>query len=155
MTLKTTSLLLLALLASACGPSTIYREGTATDELDEQAFFTDFPANLFVAASAACSGPGDVLVTEARGNIRCEVLPSPPDAAALILTFDGTIDDLPRYVIAFDTELRDDGYLVRNQAYIRVPQLNGGEVRIKTPDRRRSRDIREIFAAAGGKIVTP
>lgn len=144
-----------AALVSACGPSTIYSEGTATDDLDQQAFFSDFPASLFLAAGQACNGPGDRLVTEARGNIRCEVLPSPPDAAALILAYDGTIEDLPKYVIAFDTDIRDDGYVVRNQAYISVPQLNGGELRIKTPDRRRTRDIREIFAAAGGTIITP
>lgn len=147
--------MLLAMLVSACGPATIFSDGTPVDDLDQQAFFTDFPAPLFLAASESCNGPGDVLVRVARGNIRCEVLPSPPDAATLILAYDGTIEDLPKYVIAFDTELRDDGYLVRNQAYISVPQLNGGEKRIKSPDRRRTRYIREIFAAAGGTIVTP
>ncbi|MEL7212225.1 MAG: hypothetical protein AAGK92_06155 [Pseudomonadota bacterium] len=123
--------------------------------MDQAAFFSEFPSLLFTAAGEACNGPGDILVQESEGSLRCEVLPDPPSAAALILTYDGTIEKLPTYVIAFDTEPRDDGFVVRNEAYIRVPQLNGGEVRIKTPDRRRTRDIRQIFTAAGGTILSP
>lgn len=153
--LRVASLMICISIVSACGGATRYSGGTVESDLDQQAFFTDFPGTLFEAAGEACSGPGDLLVTGQRGTLRCEVLPSPPDAAALILAYNGTIEDLPKYVIAFDTDTRDDGYVVRNQAYISVPQLNGGEVRIKTPDRRRTRDIRQIFSAAGGTILTP
>ena len=82
-------------------------------------------------------------------------MPDQPAEAALIIGYDGTIEDLTPYVIAFDTEPSETGYIVRNEAYIRVPQLDGGEVRIKTPDRRRARDIRKIFTAAGGTILPP
>lgn len=150
-----TSFFVIPLLVAGCSQTSISGGGTIEDDLDQVAFFNDFPALLFSAAGEACNGPGDVLVREDRGTLRCEVLPDPPSAAALILGYDGTIEDLPKYVIAFDTETRADGYIVRNEAYIRVPQLDGGEVRIKTPDRRRSRDIRQIFTAAGGTMIAP
>ncbi len=148
-------LLALPLIVAGCSQTPISGGGTVGDDLDQVAFFSDFPTLLFSAAGEACSGPGDVLVQEDPGTLRCEVLPDPPSAAALILSYDGTIEDLPKYVIAFDTETRSDGYIVRNEAYIRVPQMDGGELRIKTPDRRRTRDIRQIFTAAGGTMIAP
>lgn len=155
MNIRSLSFVLIALLVAGCSPATISGGTSAKQNLDQRAFFDDFPTPLFAAAGQACNGPGDLLVQEARGRLRCEVLPDPPAAAALILGYDGTIEDLPTYVIAFDTEPSETGYIVRNEAYIRVPQLDGGEVRIKTPDRRRARDIRKIFTAAGGTILPP
>ncbi|WP_224823577.1 hypothetical protein [Cognatishimia sp. MH4019] len=146
-------LLAFPLIVAGCSQTPISGGGTVQSDLDQVAFFNEFPTLLFSAAGEACNGPGDVLVREDPGTLRCEVLPDPPSAAALILGYDGTIEDLPKYVIAFDTETRPNGYIVRNEAYIRVPQMDGGELRIKTPDRRRARDIRQIFTAAGGTMI--
>ena len=61
----------------------------------QQALFADYPTGLFADAARACTRTGGKTRQHDRDDLLCEQLPDPQLAAALILHFDGTIEDLP------------------------------------------------------------
>ncbi|MBT8412612.1 MAG: hypothetical protein KJP02_12575 [Octadecabacter sp.] len=119
----------------------------------QQAYFTSYPQRFFDAAALACNRPGQSVVAPNRNELRCESLPDPQSAAALILQFDGSVQDLPVYVIAFQGIDTVQGYLVTADNYIRVPQRTGGAQQIRFPDPDISREMGNILQAAGGRLL--
>ncbi|QQA44529.1 hypothetical protein [Pelagovum pacificum] len=145
------------LLLAACGesatapvpePVPVTAEGIAPGQ--SRALFAEHPAGLFAAAGAACNQPGQTLVEDSRNEIRCESLPPVEAAASLILEFDGTVDDLPRFVISFASRQSADGIVVTADNYINVPQQDGGVRVIRIPDTRTESVMRDVMARAGG-----
>jgi hypothetical protein len=119
----------------------------------QQAYFTNYPSNLFVAAAAVCDGPAQTVVQPSRNEVRCESFPDTESAAALILQFNGTVQALPKFVIAFmgrDTAL---GYLVAADNYIRVPQRSGVALQVRFPDLSVSNEFSALLRAAGGQPI--
>ncbi|WP_375281862.1 hypothetical protein [Pseudooctadecabacter sp.] len=116
----------------------------------QQAYFEGYPAGLFFAAGAVCDGPGQNVVRPDENEVRCESLPDPQTAAALILQFDGTVEDLPRFVIAFSGLEDTAGYLVTADSYIRVPLRDGGAQQVRFPDERIEAELSRLLADAGG-----
>jgi hypothetical protein len=80
-----------------------------TSESAAQAYFADYPARLFMTAEALCDGPGQNVVKPDRNQLRCESLSDPESTAAMILQFDGTVEDLPKLVIAFSERPAGEG----------------------------------------------
>lgn len=117
----------------------------------QQAYFTDYPDNLFFAAAAVCDGPGQSVVRPSDNEVRCESLPDPESAAAIILQFDGTVEALPKFVISFSGQDTSDGYLVTADNYIRVPQRTGGAQQIRFPDLSVESEMSALLSAAGGR----
>lgn len=117
----------------------------------QQAYFPSYPENLFFAAAAVCDGPGQTTVSRTRNELRCESLPDPESAAALILQFNGTVDELPKFVISFAGVQTEQGYLVTADNFIRVPQRSGGAQQIRIPNQQVSAQMAELLAAAGGR----
>lgn len=115
-----------------------------------QAYFTSYPQQFFAAAAQACNGRGQSVVAPNKNELRCESLPDPQSAAALILQFDGTVENLPLYVVAFNGVNTAQGYLVTADTYIRVPQRAGGAQQIRYPDQIVMRQMGDILQAAGG-----
>lgn len=145
------SYLFVAVLTIAGCTQTQTPEVTAPPIEAPQAYFTGYPQQLFDAAAAACSRPGQSVATPNRNVLRCESLPDPQSAAALILQFNGTVEKLPTYVIAFQGVDTAQGYLVTADNYIRVPQKSGGAQQIRFPDPVISREMESILQAAGGR----
>lgn len=151
-------LLALALTVAGCTEmttgSTVYGVGPALGAAPsgaQQAYFTGYPERLFLAAAAVCNKPGQTVVRGGRDRVHCESLPDVESAAALILQFDGTVEDLPTFVISFAGRPTPEGYLVTADNYIRVPQRLGGAQQIRFPDPEISRDMAQILTAAGGR----
>lgn len=117
----------------------------------QQAYFEEYPERLFEAAAAVCTAPGQTVVQPNRDEVRCESLPDPESAAAIILQFDGTVQDLPTYVIRFLGRMTAQGYLVTADSYIRVPQRNGGTAQLRFPDPRVQTDLSSLLTSAGGR----
>lgn len=118
-----------------------------------RAVFAEYPQFLFDAIAASCDGPGRQVVRPAPDELRCEGLPPVEAAAALILDFDGTVDDLPRYVSSVAIAEDAAGYTVTADTYIRIPQ-SGGTVRIvRIPDPQLDALIRSVFEGAGGRLL--
>jgi hypothetical protein len=131
---------------TAVGPA----EGEAATSAS-QAYFTEYPERLFFVAAELCDGPGQSVVKPNRNQVRCESLPDPESAAALILQFDGTVEALPKLVIDFSGRDTPQGYLMTVDNYIRVPQRNGGAQQIRFEDLEIANDLAELLESAGGR----
>lgn len=116
-----------------------------------RAFFVEYPDALFLAAAAACAGPGQEVLHPSPYEVRCETLPEPEVAAALILQFNGTVMDLPRYVASFAAGTSEIGYIITADNYIRIPQAGGGALLLRLPDPETEGSIREVLTRAGGQ----
>lgn len=117
----------------------------------QQAYFQGYPERLFVAAGAVCDAPGQSVVRPSVDEVRCESLPDPESAAALILQFDGTVENLPKLVIAISGRDTAQGYLVTADNYIRVPQRSGQSQLIRFPNQQVESDMARLLRAAGGR----
>ncbi len=117
----------------------------------KQAYFTDYPDSLFFAAAAVCNGPGQSVVRPNANEVRCESLPDPESAAAIILQFNGTVEALPKFVISFSGQSTSEGYLVTADNYIRVPQRSGGAQQLRFPNLSIQEEMSALLSAAGGR----
>ncbi len=126
---------------SGAGPA----EGAA------QAYFKAYPGHFFEAAAAVCTQPGQELVRPDAHEVRCESFPTPEVAAALILQFDGTVEALPQFVIAFRGANDSAGYLVTADSYIRVPQKSGTAQQLRFPDDEMTENFKTLLEQAGGR----
>lgn len=141
-----------ALVLAGCAQTTGPSAGAAPNGAT-QAFFPEYPSNLYAAAAIACDGPGQSPVRPNRNELRCESLPDPQTAAGIILEFDGTVEALPTFVISFTGRDVTDGYLVTADNYIRVPLRAGGTQQIRFPDPTIQREMALILEAAGGRAL--
>lgn len=119
----------------------------------QKALFASYPAPLFSLAEEVCSDPAETAVRPSRDEFRCERLPNPQAAGALILEFNGTIEALPRYVLRLSGVETPDGYVVTADNFIRVPQASGGSRIITFPDPEVEAAWREILTRIGGTVV--
>jgi hypothetical protein len=121
----------------------------------QQAAFDTFPDALLEAAFAACDSPGQTALRPSPASVRCETLPTPDAAAALILRFDGTVDALPRFIVTFDAAEDGEFYLVTADSFVTVPQFDGTIRDVRITDDRMLDDLSRFLEAAGGTIVAP
>jgi len=145
------------LLLTGCGMIRSVTTEVVADGPDQgiqQALFTERPDDLLRAAAEACIEPGQFLLRPGPDSVTCESLPMPEIAAALILRYDGTVSDLPRYVISFTAAALRDGYLVTTENFIRVPQRQGPALLIRLQDPMITDAFRDMLIAAGGTLVT-
>jgi hypothetical protein len=120
----------------------------------QQAFFAAYPQTLLTAARAACSSPGQTPNEPAPGTIRCETLPTPDIAAALILNYGGTVESLPLYIVSFVSQSQDGGYLVTADSYVIVPQTDGSLREVRIADQAVEAGMMDLLVAAGGQPFT-
>jgi hypothetical protein len=121
----------------------------------QTAFFATYPDMLLTAAFEACANPGQRPVRPAPDEVRCETLPTPEAAASLILTYEGTIEALPLFIVSFAAEPAPGGYLVTADNYIAVPQRNGQIREVRLSDARLDANMRALLEAAGGESIPP
>ena len=117
----------------------------------QQAYFPTYPERLFFAAAAVCDGPGQTVVKPSRNEVRCESLPDPESAAAIILQFNGSVENLPKFIISFAGRDTAQGYLVTADNYIRVPQRDGGTQQVRFEDEQVAEDLDNLLRSAGGR----
>ena len=94
------------------------------------AYFANDPAALVAAARGACSHPGEDFVTPAPGVAQCRMLLEPQATAAVILQFDGNIDDLPQLVVSLISARAGDGHAIAGCAFLKVPRKDGRVSRV-------------------------
>lgn len=135
------------------GAVTLVDPAIAPDAGRQQAFFQSYPDLLLTAAVAACRNPGQRPVQPGPGHVRCESLPTPEAAAGLILAYDGTVEALPLFIVAFSTERAEGGYVVTADNYISVPQRSGAIREVRLADAALEQNMRALLAAAGGEAL--
>jgi hypothetical protein len=119
-----------------------------------RAQFAAFPDQLFEAAAATCSKPFETLFRPSKSSLRCEALPPPDVMAQIILTYDGHVEDLPRYILKFDTEPNAEGYIAQIDFYLDVPQRNAAAKHIKFKDAGVQWNLDRLLKKAGGRPIT-
>lgn len=143
----------LAVAALPAAPATA--PGDAVQTGQRQAFFSSYPQTLLSAARAACTAPSQSPSEPVPGTLRCETLPTPDIAAALILNYGGTVEVLPRYIVSFTTVPADGGYLVTADSYVVVPQTDGTRREVRLADAAVEAGMMDLLIAAGGQPLTP
>jgi len=142
--------LVLALFLAACSDMQMTSGAPAAGEAPIgalQAYFDEYPDRLFEVAALLCDDPGQTSVVPNVNEVRCESLPDTESAAALILQFDGTVEELPTYVISFKGRSTSEGYLVTADTYIRVPQRTGGALQIRLESAETREDLAMLLDA--------
>ena len=115
-----------------------------------QARYGEDPKALFAGLALYCSGPAFRYQRTTRHDAQCDELLSPQMTAAMILEFDGTIEDLPRLVLRFIAKPDAGGFVVSNQTYVLVPQQRGGALRIYYTDRNLRKKLTSLYRETGG-----
>ena len=141
---------LAAVVLAACDPAPASRPDTAPVTA---AFFAEDPALLADAARAACNRPGETFHQPQKGVSQCRLLMDPETTAAVILNFDGAIDDLPQLVVSMVQSKAADGYLVTGCAFLKVPRKDGRISRVVQRDRAIDFRLREMLDSVGGRPV--
>ncbi|MGR3435425.1 MAG: hypothetical protein ACU0CO_11145 [Shimia sp.] len=142
---------LVPLLAIGLGACTTM-PGADGPAASHSATYAAFPGPLFQAAEAACSAPNDRFVRVSRTAIRCESLPSPTTAAALIVNYDGDIENLPRLVNRLEAQDEGSGIRVTADYFFDVPRKGGAVTRVVIAEPETDRTIRRVLALTGGEI---
>ncbi|MDU8929819.1 hypothetical protein RXV86_20730 [Alisedimentitalea sp. MJ-SS2] len=117
------------------------------------AFFSEDPERLINAARRACSSPNEEFIRPRAGVAQCRLLMDPEATAAVILQFDGVIEDLPQLVISLSSARAGDGHVVSGCAFVKVPQRNGQVLRVVQEDRKIQLKLSQMLDAVGGKPV--
>lgn len=112
--------------------------------------FSDYPSQLFAAFELACSSPAQTYRRHADDHVECREYLPPTETAAIILNYDGTPQDLPQLVFGFRTSRDTEGYLVRNEVYLNVPQKQGPALRVNQRDPRFDRMLADLYRRSGG-----
>ncbi|MGV6847215.1 MAG: hypothetical protein ACWA5A_02420 [Marinibacterium sp.] len=135
--------LALLMISAACVPQ-------PDPDFSGWARFAAFPDGLYQAFHAACTGPAQVYTRPRRDFAECRELLPPDMTAAIILGYDGTVDDLPQLVIRFATTREGTDYLVENDVFLNVPRRDNDALEIRIPDPRLGRTIDALYRRAGG-----
>ncbi|MEX0284416.1 MAG: hypothetical protein AB3N23_07365 [Paracoccaceae bacterium] len=115
-----------------------------------RAMFQSYPDALFEAFESACGGPAQTFNRPNPDVVECREYLPPEATAALILSFDGTTEDLPELVIRFQAQAADAGYLVENDVFVSVPQKDGRRVQVRREDHKLMRTLDKLYERAGG-----
>jgi hypothetical protein len=133
----------MGLAASACGTQDV---AVSTGK----ARFADYPDSLISALQIACDGPAQTFSRPTRNSMECREYLPPEPTAAIILTYDGTPEDLPQLVIHFQTRAEAPGYVVENEVFLNVPQKLGPDLKVRQADARLNRMLDALYTRAGG-----
>ncbi|MEX0338070.1 MAG: hypothetical protein AB3N11_03425 [Arenibacterium sp.] len=133
------------LLLTACAPQDVANYQASAE-------FESFPNRLFQKAEEVCSDPSESFVRVSRDVIECRLLLPPETTAAVILTYDGVVEDLPQAVVRFAARADGDGYVVDILPYLRVPQRDAAPLRVAQADPRLFRQMQSLLLLSGGQI---
>ncbi|MBK0329412.1 hypothetical protein I5535_19240 [Rhodobacteraceae bacterium F11138] len=134
---------LMGMILAACAPQDMV-------EASRTARFSEYPDSLLSALERACDGPAQTFSRPSTDTIECRQYLPPRPTAAIILTYDGTPEDLPQLVIQFRTSPDAPGYLVQNQVFLNVPQKSGSVLHVRQQDARLDRELAGLYRRTGG-----
>jgi hypothetical protein len=112
--------------------------------------FPEFPAKIFSALQRTCSKPAQQYTRVSQNVAECREYLEPEATAAIILTYDGTTDDLPQLVLRMVAQADGPEYLLTTNAYLNVPQKNQGAIRVVYPSPHFDRTLGKLYRQSGG-----
>ncbi|MEX0281511.1 MAG: hypothetical protein AB3N13_10040 [Arenibacterium sp.] len=130
---------------SACAPQDVVA-------IQASAEFESFPTRLFRKAEQACSKPSETFVRLSKEVVECRLLLPPETTAAVILAYDGVVEELPQAVVRFAARTNDTGYVVDILPYLRVPRRGDLPLRIAASDPALLQQMQTLLVLSGGQI---
>lgn len=119
-------------------------------EATRSAQFESYPDRLFKTFETSCSGPGETFRRIGGQIVECSEF-LPPDATAyLILTYDGSPEDLPQSVMRLTSTKNAGGYRVDASLFFKVPQKAGVAVEVPVESKTLDRALGALYQAMGG-----
>ena len=112
--------------------------------------FPEFPAKLFTALEGTCADPAQKYVRISRNVAECREFLEPQATAAIILSYDGTTENLPQLVIRLTARPDGQDYLLTTDAYLNVPQKDQRIVHVAFPSHGFDRALQELYRNSGG-----
>jgi hypothetical protein len=117
-----------------------------------KARFSDYPEQLIEAFAVACEGPTQSFRRPSQDVVECREILPPEPTAAIILQYDGTLNDLPELVIRFSTDRSGPDYVVSNDVFLNVPQKSGDAVQVRMESDRLQQRFDDLYRRAGGTL---
>lgn len=128
--------------------------GCATQDIgtvSQSARFSSYPTDLFKIFESSCIGPDKTVVHPGPDIIECREFLSPAATGALVLEYEGTLDALPKRVIRLQAHREEQSYVVVNDVYIVIPQMNGGrDKHVRQYNTQVHRDLNTLYRHTGG-----
>jgi hypothetical protein len=112
--------------------------------------FPEFPAKLFTALEATCTDPAQQYVRLSTNVAECREFLEPQATAAIILTYEGTTENLPRMVIRLTARPDGQEYLLTTDAYLNVPQKDQSIINVAFPSHGFGQTLQELYRRSGG-----
>jgi hypothetical protein len=112
--------------------------------------FPEFPTGIFSALKKSCSTPAQQYVRLSPTVAECREYLEPEATAAIILTYEGTTDDLPQLVLRLETHTEGSDTLLTTNAYLNVPQKTQGAIHVTFPSDHFDRTLQELYRESGG-----
>lgn len=129
--------------------------GCATQDVAQTSHAARFdgPPETFRAAFAAnCAAPSETLLRLSRETQECRILLPPDLTAWLIVSYDGTFEDLPYLALRQTlTPLAGSAMRLELSHYVIVPRRTGPAAKLLFPDRRVTARIHEAIRKIGGE----
>lgn len=131
-------------------------EPVARADLPQQRiFFTQRPEFVLNAMRDMCQSPDTELVRSDADGLECRFLIEPRITAALILAYDGTIDDLPRAVLQASIAPDSDGHVLTLTPYAQIPRRRDTPALLPLDSPRFLRAITRSMTRLGGQVLPP
>ncbi|MEO1108321.1 MAG: hypothetical protein AAFX90_10400 [Pseudomonadota bacterium] len=127
----------------ACTPQDV-------SEPSRSAQFNDYPTRLFETFEMSCTGPGDSFRKLPDSSFECSEYLPPEAAAFLILTYDGSPQNLPKSVMRLNPSKTASGYRVDASLVFRVPQKAGSVVEVPVESEALDQALARLYRALGG-----
>jgi hypothetical protein len=134
--------LIFAVLGACATQDVVDSSGTAR--------FPGFPAGIFSALQESCSNPAQQYTRLSQNVAECREYLEPEATAAIILTYEGTTDDLPQLVLRLDAQADGSEYLLTTNAYLNVPQKTQGAIHVTFPSRHFDKTLKDLYRQSGG-----
>ena len=112
--------------------------------------FPEFPGHLYRALEESCSEPAQKYQRFSRNHAECREYLEPEATAAIILSYDGTPEDLPQLIMRFKSWADGQEFLLRTDAYLNVPQKSGGPIHVVFPSGQFNRTLKQLYRLSGG-----
>lgn len=112
--------------------------------------FSAFPDRLFKTFERSCDGPGETFLKIDANSFECREFLPPDTTAFLILSYDGSPEDLPQSIMRMTSTKTSGGYRVDAQLFFQVPQKSGAPVEVPVESKTLDKALGALYQAMGG-----
>ncbi len=112
--------------------------------------FSAYPDRLFETFQTSCAGPGETFLKIDANSFECREFLPPDTTAFLILSYDGSPEDLPQSIMRMTSTKTSGGYRVDARLFFQVPQKSGATVEVPVESKTLDKALSALYQAMGG-----